>query len=163
MSKEFVWNVTVGDEKKEWKCILLEDEVVTYENETECEHLKITNPEVKQGVLQIDTVVHIYGQEARFQLEKNVPYIKLDKEWSISKTTFQERKNKAVKEQKTVFTLLMLIGIGACLACLLRWLIMGSMGDWWFMLVMGTIVMATAYIQRYEMKTQLEMIEQKDE
>ena len=163
MSKEFIWNLSVGDEKKVWKCIVYEDEVVTYEDGLESERLKITNPEVKQGVLQINTVTKVYGEEVQFQLEKNIPYIKLDGKWSMSKTTFEDRKQKLIKDQKMAFLLLVLIGIGACLACLVRYLVQGTMGDWWFLLVLGTIMIATAYIQRYEMKTQLKMIEDKDE
>lgn len=163
MSKEFIWNLTVGDEKKVWKCVVHEDEVVTYEDEMECNHLKITNPEVKQGVLQIDTVTKVYGEEVRFQLEKNIPYINLDGKWSMSKTTFEDRKAKLVKDQKLAFILLISIGVVACLACLIRWLVQGTMGDWWFLLVLGSIMIATAYIQRYEAKTQLKMIESNDE
>ncbi len=162
MSKEFIWNVTVGDEKKEWKCVLLEEEVVTYEDGAETARLKITNPEVKQGVLQIDTTTTVYGQEAKFQLEKNVPYIKMEDSWSMSRTTFEERKAKLMKEQKLVFIILILIGLGAMAACLIRYLIQGTMGNWWFLLVMGSIVIATAFIQRYETNNQLKMIENQD-
>lgn len=163
MSKEFIWNVTVGDEKKVWKCVLHEDEVVTYEDNVECKHIKITNPEVKQGVLQIDTVTTVYGEDVPFQLEKNIPYIKLGDKWSMSKTTFEDRKQKLIKDQKLAFYLLIAIGVCAALACLIRYLIEGTMGDWWFLLVLGSIMIATAFIQRYETKNQLKMIEGKDE
>jgi len=163
MSKEFIWNLTVGDEKKVWKCVVHEDEVVTYEDDVECKHLKITNPEVRQGVLQIDTVTEIYGEDVPFQLERNIPYIKLDEHWSMSKTTYEDRKAKLIKSQKIAFILLIAIGLGACLACLIRYLIQGSMGDWWFLLILGSLMIATAFLQRYEMKTQLKALESNEE
>lgn len=163
MSKEFIWNLTVGDEKKVWKCVVREDEVVTFEDDAECEHIRITNPEVKQGVLQIDTMTKVYGEEVQFQLEKNIPYIKLDGKWSMSRTTFEDRKQKLIKDQKIGFAVLIALGIGAALYCLVRYLIDGSMGDSWFMLVMGSIMIATAFLQRYELKNQLKMIESQND
>lgn len=163
MSKEFIWNVTVGDEKKIWKCVVHEDEVVTYEDGVECEHLKITNPEVKQGVLQIDTKTKMYGEDVQFQLEKNIPYVKLGDKWSMSQTTYEDRKQQVIKNQKIAFILQLIIGIAAALACLVRYLVQGTVGDWWFLLVLASVMIATGFLQRYELKTQLKQLEKKDE
>ena len=58
MGKEFIWKIDVDGETKEWKCVLEDTEVITYEEGTESGRLAITNPEVKQHVLQIDTEAH---------------------------------------------------------------------------------------------------------
>lgn len=162
MGKEFVWKINVDGESKLWKCVLEDTEVITYEGEEVSDHLKITNPEVKQNVLQIDTVTHIFGVEVPFQLEKNVPYIRLNDRWCMSETTFEARKQKLLKDQKLIAYLLLLVALGCAAACLIRYLIEGTMGSWWFLLVLGSIIAATGYIQYRETKTSIAMLEQAD-
>ena len=159
MSKEYVWNLLVGDEKKIWKCVVHENEVVTYEGDEEKKHLKIMDKTVKQGVLQIDTVTKVYDMDVPFQLERNIPYIKLDGQWTMSATTFEDRKQKVIKNQK--ITALAQIGMGAAmgLACLIKYLVKGDMGDWWFMLILGSIMAVTGFVQYRDIKKQVEQLE----
>jgi len=162
MGKEFIWQIDVDGETKEWKCVLEDTEVVTYEEGEESARLAITNPEVKRNVLQIDTVTDIFGAKVPFQLEKNVPYIMLNGRWVMSLTTYEERKKKILKDQKFAAYLLLLIALGCAAACLIRYLIEGTMGNWWFLLVLGSIVAATGYIQYRETKNSIAMLEKGD-
>ncbi len=163
MSKEYVWHLLVGDEKKIWKCVVHEDEVVTYEGEEEKKHLKIMDHTVKQGVLQIDTVTKVYDMEVPFQLERNIPYIKLDNKWTMSATTFEERKQKIIQSHKLTAVMQIVIGCGMGIACLVKHLVTGDMGDWWFMLVLGSIIGITGIIQLNDIKKQLKELEAMEE
>ena len=162
MGKEFIWLIDVDGESREWKCVLEDTEVITYENGEEQDRLKITNSEVKQNVLQIDTVTKIFGVDVPFQLERNVPYIKLNGRWCMSATTYEARKKKLLKDQKLAAYLLLLVALGCAAACLIRYLIEGTMGNWWFLLVLGSIVAVTGYIQYRETKMSIEMLEKED-
>lgn len=162
MSKEFVWNLDFDGEEKVWKCIVHDDEVVTYEGDTEMKHLKITNPEKKQHVLQIDTVTVVYGHECPFQLENGIPYIKFGDRWTMSATTFEERKQKLIKNHKVNAFVQLGIGAAMGLACLIRYLVEGSMGNWWFMLVLGSVMAATGVLQYKELKSQLAELDKAD-
>jgi len=162
MSKEFIWNLDFDGEQKIFKVVVHEKEVVTYEDDMEARHLKITNPEVKQGVLQIDTKTKVYGREVQFQLERNIPYIKFGNEWLMSATTFEDRKQKLIKTHK--INAFVQLGIGAAmgLACLVRYLVEGDMGNWWFMLVLGSIMAITGFIQYKDLKSQIAQMEKED-
>lgn len=162
MSKEFVWNLEIEGEEKIFKCVVHENEVVTYEGDVEKKHLKITNPESKQGVLQIDTVTAVYGMEVPFQLERNIPYIKWGKQWLMSATTFEERKQKIIKNHKLSAYLQVALCIALCLACLIRYLVVGEVGNWWFLIVLGTIMGATGLIQYKDIKSQLAELDKEE-
>ena len=162
MGMEYIWKIDIDGDVKEWKCVVEDTEVITYENGEEKEHLKITNPEVKQSVLQIDTVTKVFGMDVPFQLEKNIPYIKLNGRWCMSATTFEARKQKILKDQKLAAYILLFIGIACAAACLIRYLIEGTMGNWWFLIVLGSVVAATGYLQYRETKTTIAMLEQED-
>ena len=88
---------------KIWKCVVGEDEVVTYEGDKECKHLKIMNKERAPQVLQIDTVTAIYGEQIPFQLENGFPFLKLQGEWVSSDTFDVAKRNAALNglEDKT--------------------------------------------------------------
>ena len=159
MSKEFIWNVAVDDQEKIFKVVLLENEIVTYEGDEEKKHIKITNPESKQGVLQIDTVTTVYGRECPIQLERNIPYIKMGGRWTMSVTTYEERKKKLIHTNKMAAYIQGGICILLCLVALGKWLLTGDMGNWWFMIVMGTFIGATGLLQYSSIKSQMKDLE----
>lgn len=162
MSKEYVWSIEIEGEVKIFKCVVHENEVVTYEGDVEKKHLKITNPESKQGVLQIDTVTTVYGMECPFQLERDIPYIKLGKQWVMSATTFEERKQKIIKTHKLSAIIQVALCIVMCLVCLIRYLVVGELGDWWFLIILGTIMGATGLIQYKDIKNQLAELDKEE-
>lgn len=159
MSKEFVWNIAVDDGEKLFKVVVHESEIVTYEGDEEKKHIKITNPQSKQGVLQIDTVTMVYGMECPIQLERNIPYIKIGKQWVMSATTYEDRKKKLVHTHKMSAIILCVACVVICLVVLAKYLITGEVGDWWFMIVMGTIMGATGLIQYKDIKDQIKTLE----
>lgn len=100
MSKEYVWTLEVDEEEVIWKCVVTDDECVTYEDDRETSRIQITNREKKQGVLQLDTVTRVYDDELPFQLENGVPYIKVEDKWMMSDTTREERLKQAERMHK---------------------------------------------------------------
>lgn len=159
MSKEFIWNLDMDGEIRNVKVVVHEDEIVTYEGETEKKHIKITNKVCKQGVLQIDTMTTLYGQECAIQLEKNIPYIKPGKQWLMSETTYEDRKQKLLHTNKMAAYIEMGFCIVLCLVALGKWLLTGSMGDWWFLIVIGTFIGGSGVLQYYTVKNQLADLE----
>lgn len=162
MSKEFIWNLELDGEERIFKVVVHENKIVTYEGDEEKKHIKITNPESKQGVLQVDTVTTLYGKECAIQLERNIPYIKPGKQWLMSATTFEERKKKLVHTHKVSAIIQVIACVLMCLAVLVKFLVTGEVGNWWFMIVMGTIIGATGMIQYRDIKSQLAELEKEE-
>lgn len=160
MSKEFIWNLDMDGVERIFKVVVHENEIVTYEGETEKKHIKITNPECKQGVLQIDTVTTLYGQECAIQLEKGIPYIKPGKQWLMSATTYEDRKQKLIYTNKVGAIVSVAVCILACLAVLVKYLVTGEMGSWWFLIVVGTFIAGMGLLQYYTTKSQMKELEE---
>ena len=160
MSKEFIWNLDMDGENRIFKVVVHDTEIVTYEGEEEKAHIQITNPECKQGVLQIDTVTTLYGQACAIQLEKGVPYIKPGKQWIMSTTTYEERKQKLIHTNKVGAIVSVAVCILACLAVLVKCLVTGEMGSWWFLIVMGTFIGGMGILQYYTTKSQMKELEE---
>lgn len=152
MNEEFIWNLTVDGESKEFKCVVLDDEVVTYEGDQEHKHLKITEKLKKEHVLQIDTVTSVYGMQVPFQLENGIPYLKLDGKWAMSETSFRARKLKQYEIYKTNSIVQMLIGLVLVLIPLVMKLVTGDWGSWWMLMIFGSIPLATGLMQFIDLK-----------
>jgi len=90
LPKEYVWALEIDGEDHEFKCIVTDDEVVTYEDGREHKHLKVVDHTCMEGILQIDCETKIFGTMTPFQLERYIPYIKLDR-WIMSDTTREDR------------------------------------------------------------------------
>ena len=90
LPKEYVWALEIDDVDHEFKCLVTEDEVITYEDGREHKHLKVVDHTCMEGVLQIDCETKIFGTMTPFQLERYIPYIKLDR-WIMSDTTREDR------------------------------------------------------------------------
>lgn len=142
-SNEHIFSLDYDGVIKQWKCVVLEDEVVTYEGEEEKKHLKIMNKERAPQVIQIDTVTSIYGELIPFQLENGFPFIKLQGEWVPSDTFTEARQAAAVKMYRRNAYLQIATGAVMLLALLLIWMIRGEMGDLWILSVFG-IFMASS-------------------
>ena len=118
-SNEHIFSIDYDGVIKKWKCVVLEDEVVTYEGDKECKHLKIMNKERAPQVLQIDTVTSIYGEMIPFQLENGFPFIKLEGEWVPSDTFAVARRDAQVKMYRRNSMQQIAIGIVMLLALLI--------------------------------------------
>lgn len=157
-SNEHIFSIDYDGVIKQWKCVVKEDEVVTYENGQEKKHLKITNPVCEPHVLQIDTVTSIYGEMIPFQLENNVPFIRLEGEW-VPSDTFTAAKREAMvkmyqrqsKQESIIGAIMLAIALG-------KWAISGDMGQLWILSVFGVFFLASAMYRLVRLRNELNAI-----
>ena len=157
MSKEYIWSIVADGDDHVWKCIVTDTECIFYEEDTETDRLIIANPEKKQGVLQIDDEVNVFGKVCPFQLENGIPYVKIDTRWVMSDTTMAERHRKMVYNQKVVGLVQI---VGAALITLVYFVLSQfneGVKDNWFILIMASffaVVGASQFFSaRKELKT----------
>lgn len=159
-SNEHVFSIDFDGVVRQWKCVVLENEVVTYEDGQEKKHLKITNRVVEPHVLQIDTVTSIYGEMIPFQLENNIPFIQLEGEW-VPSDTFAEAKQAAAvnmyrrqsRNESIVGGILLAISLG-------KWIFTGDMGQLWILSIFGAFFIATAMLRLVRLRNELRDIEE---
>lgn len=163
LPKEYVWTLVIDDEEKIFKCLVTETEVITYEGDREHKHLKITNPECMEGVLQIDTTTKIYGDMVDFQLERFIPYIKLEGRWVMSDTTEQDRLQEAEALHRKNAKQQIISGIGCLLIVLAKQLITGDIGDWWMLNVFGIFFIASGAMTLVRLRNELNAIREEEE
>jgi len=157
-SNEHIFSIDYDGVIKKWKCVVGEDEVVTYEEGVEKKHLKIMDKTVAPHVIQIDTVTSIYGELIPFQLENSFPFIKLEGEWVPSDTFTEARQAAAVKMYKR--NSFWQIGMGATmlLALLILWIIMKDVGDLWILSVFGIFFMSSGAFTLVRVRNELAAI-----
>lgn len=136
-SNEHIFSLEYDGVIKEWKCVVLENEVVTYEGDVEKKHLKIMNKERAPQVLQIDTVTSIYGELIPFQLENGVPFLKLEGEWVPSDTFTVAKREAAVKMYRKNSFQQIAVGTVMLLVMMIIWLVKKDLGDFWILSVFG--------------------------
>ena len=155
LPKEYVWTLDIDGEEKIFKCLVTETEVITYEGDVEHKHLKIMNPECMEGVLQIDTVTKIYDDMVEFQLERFIPYIKIDGHWKMSETTEMDRVEEAIGIHQKNSKIEAISGI-ACLAIALgKKLLTGDLGDWWMLNVFGIFFLASSIMRMVRLRNEI--------
>lgn len=155
LPKEYVWELEIGGEDHTYSCIVTEDMVTTFEDGVEKKHLKVMNPECKQGVLQIDTITSLFGEPMSFQLERYIPYIKLESGWTSSDTTKQDRLDATVAVYKRNAKWEILVGGVAVLATAIKWIVTGSIGDWYMASVLGIFFMFAGFSTKARLKQEL--------
>ncbi len=156
LPKEYVWELDINGEDKIYKCLVTEDMVTTFEGDKECKHLKIMNKECCQGVLQIDTITSLYGEQVPFQLERFIPYIKLDGKWCSSDTTKQDRIDATVKGYKRNSLMQVLLGIACIIATQIKGSITGEVGDWFILRAFGIFFIFAAVYTMLRLKLELD-------
>lgn len=156
MSKEFVWTLEVEGEEVIWKCVVHENECITYEGDVECKHLKITNHESKYGVQQIDCVTKVYDEILPFKLEKDIPYIKIDGDWLASDTTLEDRLQKQIKQVKKQALYMCGGGVLLLIVTLIMYLIEGTLGEWPMLPIMAIFCFTAAVLNMVRLKNELE-------
>ena len=161
MSKEYIFTLDVDDEDVIWKCVVHDDEVVTYEGDVECKRLKITNPEKKVGVLQIDCVTKVYDEILPFQLENGVPYIKLEGKWTMSDTTLEDRIQAKISNYKKESFFYFLAGIAFVVYYLITWAVTGDPGEWPIAPIFGFFAIASAASTMIRLKNELDAMGRK--
>lgn len=159
-SNEHIFKIDYDGVIKTWKCVVMEDEVVTYEGGEEKKHLKITNRERAPRVLQIDTVTTIYGEQIPFQLENGVPFIKLEGEWVPSETFREAKQQAAVKMYKRYSLQETIAGVVCFVIVLAIKLLTGDIGDWWMLTVFGVFFCASAAMRMARLHNELQAIKE---
>lgn len=162
-SNNHVFSIDYNGEIKKWNCVVLENEVVAYERSKETARMKLTNKECAPHVIQLDTVVNIYGEDIPFQVENGFPFIKLEGEW-VSSDTFTEAKREAAikmhkrsSKQECIMGALLLIGMFAI------WLINGDLGDWWILSVFGIFFLSSAGMRMVRLRNELMAIKEAEQ
>ena len=163
LPKEYIWELEVDGKSREYKCLVTEAGVTTYEDGVEHKHLKITDPTCMEGVLQIDCETKIFGELIPFQLERFIPYIKLDGHWVMSDTTKQDRMEQQIAIYQKQSKQEAIIGVAALLYILATKLITGTMGDLWILSVFGIFFIASAAMRMVRLRNELTAMKEAEE
>ena len=163
LPKEYVWELEVAGVSREYKCLVTEEGVTTYEDGVEHKHLKITDATCMEGVLQIDCETKIFGELIPFQLERFIPYIKLDGRWIMSDTTKEDRLQQQIAIYKKQSKQEAIVGVAALLYILVTKLITGTMGDLWILSVFGIFFISSAGLRMVRLKTELNAMKEAEE
>lgn len=160
LPKEYVWELDYDGEIRIFRCIVDEDVVTTFEGDKECKHLKIMDKTCKKNVLQIDTITSIYGEPVSFQLERWIPYIKLQDGWASSDTTKQDRLEATVAAYRRNAKWEIITGIAAMAATAIKTLVTGDMGDWYMLNVFGIFFIFAGISTYVRLKQELDAMKE---
>lgn len=147
MSNEYIWSLSVDGTDQPWKCVVTENECITYEGEEQTHRMTIPNHD--KGRIQMDKVISIYGMDCQFQLENEIPYIHVGGKWTMSETTYIARRDKMLKNQKLSGWIQVGFALILCVAGLIYWLVNGALGQMWFLFVAGSVLALTGGMQIY--------------
>lgn len=163
LPKEYVWELEVEGKSREFKCLVTETGVTTYEDGIEHKHLKITDPTCMEGVLQIDCETKIFGEMIPFQLERFIPYIKLEDRYIMSDTTKEDRMQQQIAIYKRQSKEEAIVGTCMLAVMLAMKLIMGTMGDWWMLSVFGIFFLSSAGYRMARLRNEINAMEEAKE
>ena len=157
LPKEYVWALEIDGQDHEFKCLVTEDEVITFEDGVEHKHLKIMDHTCQVGVLQIDTKTKIFEDMVDFQLERYIPYIRLDDgNWHMSHTTEDDRMQEQIQIYKKQSKWETIIGIVLILIAVAEWIIRGQMVDLWMFMVFGIFFISSAIYRLARLKQEID-------
>ena len=159
LPKEYVWILEIDEADHEFKCLVTENEVITYEDGVEHKHLKITDHTCMEGVLQIDCETKIFGEMYPFQLERYIPYIKLDR-WIMSDTTRDERMAEQVAIYKKQSKQETVLGIIMILVHLLGQLVVPVLKEMWMLSIFGILFVSSAAYRMVRLRNELKALEE---
>lgn len=162
LPKEYVWALEIEGEDHEYKCLVTEDEVITYEDGREHKHLKVMDHTCMEGVLQIDCETKIFGDMVPFQLERYIPYINLG-HWVMSDTTREDRMQQQIAIYKKQSKQECIVGAACLLFILIYSLITGTMGDLWILTVFGIFFISSAALRMVRLKNELDAMKEAEE
>lgn len=154
LPKEYVWALEIDDVDHEFKCLVTEDEVITYEDGKEYKHLKVVDHTCMEGVLQIDCETKIFGEMIPFQLERYIPYIKLDR-WLMSDTTRDDRMEEQIVIYKNQSKWETIMGIAMILLHLIVELFFKQAGEVWILSIFGIFFIASAAYRMVRLRNEL--------
>jgi len=159
LPKEYVWALEIDEVDHEFKCLVTEDEVITYEDGVEHKHLKVVDHTCMEGVLQIDCETKIFGEMYPFQLERYIPYIKLDR-WLMSDTTRDERLWEQVAIYRKQSKMEYIIGGVMILLNVILGVAFGMFEDTLMFSVIGMLFIVSGAYQMIRVKQELAAMEE---
>ena len=160
LPKEYVWALDIEGEDHEYKCLVTEDEVITYQDGVEHKHLKVMDHTCMEGVLQIDCETRLFDEMVGFQLERYIPYLKLANGWTMSDTTRDDRMAEQVQIYKNQSKWEVIVGVAMMLVHLLIELFFPDFGEVWMLSVFGIFFIASAVYRMARLKNELDAIKE---
>ena len=160
LPKEYVWTLLIDEEEREYTCLVTETDVTTFEDGVQKDHILIEDTTCLEGTLQIDTKTEIFGGMVEFQLERFIPYIRLEGSWAMSHTTENDRMNEQIAIYKKQSFWETVVGSALLVATLLKTLITGAMDDWWMMIVMGIFILSCAALRMVRLRNELNALKE---
>ena len=158
LPKEYVWALDIEGEDHEFKCLVTEDEVITYEDGVESKHLKVMDHTCQVGVLQIDCNTKLFKELVGFQLERYIPYLNLAGGWTMSDTTREDRLHEQVAIYRKQSKLEYLIGGILILVNAIAGLAFGAFEDTLVFTIIGTLFIVSGAYQMIRVKQELAAI-----
>ena len=162
LPKEYVWALEIDGQDHEFKCLVTEDEVITYEDGQEHKHLKVVDHTCYEGVLQIDCETKIFGEMTPFQLERYIPYIKLDR-WIMSDTTRDDRMAEQIKIYKNQSKWEAILGVAVIILHLIIELFFKDFGEVWMLSVFGIFFISSAVYRMARLRNELTALKEAKE
>ena len=155
LPKEYVWALDIEGEDHEYKCLVTEDEVITYQDGAEHKHLKVVDHTCMEGVLQIDCETKLFDEMVGFQLERYIPYLRLANGWTMSDTTRDDRMQEQIAIYKKQSKWEIITGIAMILLHLLIELCFPDFGEVWMLSVFGIFFIASAVYRMARLRNEL--------
>ena len=160
LPKEYVWALDIEGEDHEFKCLVTEDEVITYEDGVESKHLKVMDHTCQVGVLQIDCNTKLFKELVGFQLERYIPYLNLAGGWTMSDTTRDDRMAEQIQIYKNQSKWEIITGIIMMLAHLVIELFFSSFGEVWILSILGIFFIASAVYRMVRLRNELTALQE---
>lgn len=154
-SNSHIFSIEYDGVIKKWNCVVHEDEVVCYERSKETARIKIANKERSPHVIQVDTVVNIYGEDIPFQLENGFPFIRLEDEWVSSDTFVEAKRQAAIRMYKRSSLQETVAGAALLVAMCIAWAVTGSLDDWWILSVFGIFFLSSAALRMVRLRNEM--------
>lgn len=136
--KEYNWSLTVDGASHSWVCGVTDTYCVFFEDGQERGRLDIRNPEKKQGILQIDESIEVFGEKFDFQLENGIPYLRIDGRWAMSETTMLARQEKMLYNQKVTGLVQVATAAVIALIYLIGSHFFASWEEYWYTLIVAS-------------------------
>jgi len=160
LPKEYVWTLLIDEVEREYKCLVTETDVTTYEDGVQKDHIRIEDTTCLEGTLQIDTKTEIFGDTVEFQLERFIPYIRLEDRWVMSDTTENDRLNEQIGIYKKQSKQETVIGVAAIAFTLGMYLFTGNMDDWWILIIFGIFFLSSAAMRMVRLRNELNALKE---
>ena len=160
LPKEYVWALEIDEVDHEFKCVVYEDEVVTYEDGVEHKHLKVMDHTCEVGVLQIDCETKLFDEMVAFQLERYIPYLNLANGWTMSDTTRDDRMQEQIQIYKNQSKWEIILGVAVILVHLLGQFIFPILAEMWMLSIFGVLFISAAVYRMARLRNEITALEE---